>query len=126
MFKVLGEVANYDLDHATQSEHLAKREKRTKVSLETAGEGKAYQSFVVNTGHKGGLERHTIMTNGLLYIYNMKTDKLITLWRPSRNQLFRYYKQLKQRLPEFIIETASTNTKSNYAQGTMKMYKKEE
>jgi len=124
MFRLLGAIKNHDLrDTAEHSLHLGEREARTNIYKGTADAGDLFRSFVVDTGHKNGLERHVIMTGGLLYIYNLKTDRLVTLFRPSKGQLFRYFKGTY--VPKAIHEMALNNTKLNSAQGTTTMYKEE-
>lgn len=115
---------NHDLNHATQSAHLAERQERTKIYLETAGEGTAYKSFLVDSGHKNGLERHILMTNGLLYIYNIVTDKLVTLWRPSSGQINRYFDQLGLKITYKARKWGYENDRLNREQKTNNFYER--
>lgn len=121
-FKVLGSIKNHNLNHAIQSTHLAERQARTKIYLDTADEGVPYKSFIVDTGHRNGLERHIIMSNGLLYIYNLKTDKLITLWRPNSTQIKRYFDQLGLKMTCKAKRFGLKNDVLNKAQKTNNFY----
>jgi hypothetical protein len=47
--------------------------------------------FKVDKQHENGHELHAINRNGLIYIYNFKSRKLITILHPRPQQIKRYY-----------------------------------
>lgn len=53
------------------------------------------ECFIVDTGHKNGLEIHCINIYGLIYIYNKSTMKFITVLNPRPSQIKRYYRALE-------------------------------
>jgi hypothetical protein len=50
--------------------------------------------FLVDNNHINGLEIHCINKYGLIYIYNIHSDRLITILHPRPKQIKRYYNQL--------------------------------
>ena len=69
--------------------------------------------FIVDTGHKNGLEIHCINEHGLIYIYNLLSEKLITILNPRPRQLKRYYMQLKLTTPQEIRDVIKLSHKRN-------------
>lgn len=64
------------------------------------GDGKVIDSFIVDKGHKNGLERHDITDNGIIIIYNAQTHKLITKKIARPFQIKRYYQFTGRRYPK--------------------------
>ena len=60
------------------------------------------ECFIVDKNHKNGNEIHCINENGLIYIYNQKTKKLITVLHARGDQLRRYYWNLGYEVPQNI------------------------
>ena len=50
--------------------------------------------FLVDKQHKNGDEYHLINTDGIIFILNAKTKKLITIKGARGGQIYRYYKSL--------------------------------
>lgn len=71
--------------------------------------------FKVDKKHANGLEIHAINENGLIYIYNFKSRKLITILHARSEQLKRYYNALRIETPETVkrimIEVDERNEK---------------
>jgi hypothetical protein len=53
--------------------------------------GRFVSCFKVDKGHANGKELHAINESGLLFIYNFKSRKLITILHPRPQQIKRYY-----------------------------------
>ena len=56
--------------------------------------------FVIDRGHKDGLEVHSITDNGLIIIHNLTSGKLITKLLARKNQIKRYYESTGREPPE--------------------------
>lgn len=84
-----------------------KREKLIKKYL--GGDGNVVDSFVVDKGHKNGLEKHCITDNGIIIIYNVLSGKLISKLVARPQQVKRYYEHTGKYPPleyESILELA--------------------
>jgi len=81
------------------------RERRIKE----IGEGAIYAEFIVDNGHKNGAERHIITTNGIIIIYNVKTNRLITKLIARPGQIKKYYPD--GNYPQEIISIALEHAK---------------
>lgn len=55
------------------------------------GEGEKFAEFIVDRGHKDGKERHVLTTTGIIIIYNVITEKMITKLIARPGQIRRYY-----------------------------------
>ena len=86
-------------------EHLI----RTKI-----GYGRTVDTFIVDRGHRDGAERHEISTTGIITIYNVRTNKLITKLVARPNQIKRYYEAEGRVAPQDILNLAYEHTKKNY------------
>jgi hypothetical protein len=72
--------------------------------------------FAVDKGHKDGIELHMINDNGIIYVYNIWTRRLITMLGARVGQIKRYYTLSGKEIPEDvkeIIAKASKNIKNN-------------
>lgn len=61
--------------------------------------GKPVYSFVVDTAHPNGYEIHTLTEDGLIFIQNEKTKKLVTFLFARPQQIRRYFQNLGEKLP---------------------------
>ena len=64
------------------------------------GDGKIIDSFIVDKGHKNGLERHNITDNGIIIIYNLSSKKLVSKLIARPCQIKRYYQCTGKRYPK--------------------------
>jgi hypothetical protein len=69
--------------------------------------------FKVDKDHVNGLELHAINENGLLYIYNFKSRKLITILHARSEQLKRYYNALGLPIPQKVYNIIKEVEKRN-------------
>ena len=64
------------------------------------GDGRVVDSFIVDKGHKDGIERHEITDNGIIIIYNATSNKLCSKLIARPYQIKRYYKSTGRRYPK--------------------------
>lgn len=64
------------------------------------GDGRVIDSFIVDKGHKDGIERHEITDNAIIIIYNVVSGKLVSKLIARPFQIKRYYKSTGRRYPK--------------------------
>lgn len=98
------------------SHHYNKRRnKREKFIIEHLnGDGKVIDSFIVDRGHKDGLERHDITENGIIIIYNVETQKLISKLIARPNQIKRYYHNSGRKPPTWLLKLCEWHENLRY------------
>ena len=89
-----------------------KREKLIKKYLN--GDGKVIDSFVVDKGHKKGLERHDITENGIILIYNATSNKLVSKLIARPAQIKRYYKNSGREPPQWLLDLCTWHESLHY------------
>ena len=83
------------------SEHYrTERYRREKFIDEHLGDGQMIDEFIIDRGHPNGAERHCIMDNGVIVIYNVESGKLITKLLARPHQIKRYYEFSGREPPE--------------------------
>lgn len=81
-----------------------KRCKRERIINEHCnGDGKVIDSFVVDKGHVKGLERHDITDTGMIIVYNLNSQKLVTKLIAREGQIRRYYVNSGREPPLYLI-----------------------
>ena len=69
-----------------------KRYKREKlIEKYVNGDGYMIDCFIVDKGHRNGVECHSITDNGIIIIHNLYSGKLVTKLLARENQIKRYY-----------------------------------
>lgn len=68
------------------------------------GNGKIIDCFVVNKGHKNGAELHCVTNHGLIVIYNVNTQKLVTKLVARPQQVIRLYMHTKKIPAKELLE----------------------
>ena len=77
-----------------------KRCKREKfIHKYIKGDGKIIDEFIIDKGHKNGLEIHQITDNAIIIIRNYNSGKLVTKLLARENQIKRYYKSTEKTPP---------------------------
>ncbi len=76
--------------------------------------GQPLFSFVVDTAHPNGNEIHTLTENGLIFIQNENTKKMVTFLFARPQQIKRYFQNLGEDLPRTrqfnnMIKSANIN-----------------
>ena len=85
------------------------RSKREEFIDKYFGNGQIIDEFIVDRGHPKGAERHCIMDNGVIVIFNLASGKLITKLLARPHQIKRYYESSGKEPPkeyERILELA--------------------
>lgn len=89
-----------------------KREKIIKKYLN--GDGKVIDSFIIDKGHKNGLERHDITENGVILIYNVTSGKLVSKLIARPHQIKRYYTDSDRKPPQWLLDLCLWHQSLNY------------
>lgn len=92
-----------------------KRYKREKfINKHLCGDGNVIDSFVVDKGHKDGLEKHCITDTGLIIVYNLKSQKLVTKLIARENHVKRYYQNVNKKPPKWLLDLCRWHNSLNY------------
>jgi hypothetical protein len=95
--------AIYDKDIINKDETLHIKERKERIrKYSNLLSFKMLYCFRVDNDHWNGDEIHCINEYGLIYIYNYKSKKYITILHPRPSQLKRYFHQLNITLPNDI------------------------
>ena len=86
------------------------RNGREKLISKIIKDGNPIVEFVVDKGHKNGLERHVITDTGLIIIYNLNSGKLVTKLIARPEQLTRY----RWDVPKSILQLAEWHKSLQY------------
>ncbi len=91
------------------------RYKREKfINEHLCGDGNIIDSFIVDKGHKNGLEKHCITDTGLIIVYNLGSGKLVTKLIARKNQVMRYYKDVDKYPPRWLLDLCDWHNSLNY------------
>ena len=90
MFRMIKNIEGFEPSNETK--HTRERQKRIALAkqLINSESAKVLQYTICDTGHKNGLEVHVIYNNGIVFIYNMKSHRLITVLIARVPQIERY------------------------------------
>lgn len=101
---------------AKQTNHYKKkRYKREQfISKYLCGDGNVIDSFVVDKGHRDGLEKHCVTDTGLIIVYNLNSQKLVTKLIARPNQIKRYYREVDREPPRWLVDLAYWHNSLNY------------
>lgn len=80
----------------------------------TNGDGNVIDSFIVDKGHKDGVEIHSITDTGLIIIHNKESGKLVTKLIARPEQIKRYYKNLDKHPPKWLLSLAEWHKSLGY------------
>ena len=106
MFKVVKNIEVFESSNATK--HTEERQKRIALAkqLIISESAKVIQYSICDTEHKNGLEVHVVYNNGIVFIYNMESRKLITVLIARIPQIERYNvtitKTMRQKIKSHI------------------------
>ena len=85
----------------TSKHYQNQRSEREKFIDEClGGNGRVIDSFIVDKGHKNGIERHEITDNAIIIIYNVASGKLVSKLIARPFQIKRYYQSTGRRYPK--------------------------
>ena len=78
------------------------------------GDGRVIDSFVVDKGHKNGLERHDITDTGLIIVYNLESQKLVTKLIAREGQVRRLYSTIGKEPPTWLVSLCRWHCEMGY------------
>ena len=78
------------------------------------GDGKIIDEFIVDKGHKDGLERHCVTDTGMIIIYNAASGKLVSKLIARVNQIKRYYIGTDKEPPASLLRLAEWHESLRY------------
>lgn len=109
---------NLLIEHSKKSRHFQQdRLSRYRKILSLEKFPVINESFLVDNGHKKGMEIHCVSTHGIIYIYNYNSRKLITMIIARPNQIKRLYESCGENIPEIILQEAKKNNTKKCRQG---------
>lgn len=89
------------------SDHYSEdRQDRDAFIRDVIGVGNIIDSFVVDRGHPGGAEIHSVTDTAIIIIHNQKTKKLITEIIARPEQLRRLYRGSGKKIPRKVLSLA--------------------
>lgn len=99
----------------TSKHYNRQRNKRQRIiDRYTNGDGKIIDIFVIDNGHKDGVEIHSITDTGLIIIHNKDSGKLVTKLIARPTQIERYYKNSNKHPPIWLIRLAQWHMDMGY------------
>ena len=99
---------------AISSHFSHERRSRNALIHEVIGLGNVIDSFVVNRGHVGGAEIHSVTDTAIIVINNYQTNKLITELIARPEQLRRLYRERGEEPPKWLLRRAYHNNRHRY------------
>lgn len=96
------------------STHYINDRQARELLIRKIGYGKKVAEFIVDKGHPNGPERHEVSDTGIVTIYNLRTNKLITKLIARPNQIRRYYEAEGRVAPQDILQIAYEHSLKNY------------
>ena len=99
---------------STSVHYNTERQGRDLFINDFIGVGKIVDSFIVDRGHPGGAEIHSVTDTAIIIIHNQKTNKLITELIARPEQIRRLYRSAGKTPPKKIIELAYKHNRDRY------------
>lgn len=91
MFNLIMETVHTGAGNTSRHFAMDRQARKSVVeSLIKSEHGYVVKSYIVDTGHKNGLEVHDVYSNSVVKIYNYNTNKHITDIIARPNQIKRY------------------------------------
>lgn len=90
------------------------RQSRNTFINNCIGVGEVVDSFIVDRGHPGGAEIHSVTDTAIIIIHNQKTNKLITVLIARPEQIRRLYRSAGKTPPKNIIKLAYKHNIDRY------------
>lgn len=99
-----------------ESRHYKQQRNRREklIKKHVNGDGNIIDSFIVNKGHKDGIEIHSITDTGLIIVTNKESGKLVTKLIARPAQIQRYYKMSNKHPPRWLLELAGWHQQLHY------------
>lgn len=93
--------------------HYKNRNSRNDL-IAKIGDGTAIEFFYVDRGHRDGAERHVVTDNGIIIVYNEKTNRLVTKLIARPHQIKRYYDLIGAKAPQYVLDVAERHKMLGY------------
>lgn len=93
------------------TDHFEARKARTKYIHNEIGIGNIVDKFIVDRGHPGGNEIHSVTDTAIIIIQNETTKRLITELIARPEQLRRLYRGIGKEPPKSILKLAYEHNK---------------
>lgn len=77
-------------------------------------DGYIIDGFVIDNGHKNGLEVHSITDKGIIIIHNYNTGKLITKLIARPKQINKYYRDAGRDAPKWLLDLCKCHKDAGY------------
>ena len=103
----------YEYDKDKQTDHLGERYQR----LVLYGAGEYLDAFVVDTGHRDGLEVHIVDSIGVIHIFNKESKRYVTILSGRPAQIKMYYEQLGLEIDDAVEDAIKTAHERNEREG---------
>lgn len=81
------------------TKHYEEQRIKREQLINDLGDSYIIDGFVVDKGHKNGLEVHSITSNGVIVIHNLHSGELITKLIARPHQIERYYESTGREKP---------------------------
>ena len=97
--------------------HERERKERLHNIRKLVGFGKPIKAFYWDKDHINGKEEHIITDNGLIIIFNVRTQKLVTILIARPNQISRYWTLQGLDVPSqynYLLELAKDHEEKGY------------
>lgn len=78
------------------------------------GLGHVVNDFVINRGHKDGPEIHILTSTGIIIVENYYTKKVVTKLIARPHQIKRYYDNIGESAPAWLIAIARQHNSLGY------------
>lgn len=78
------------------------------------GLGHVVNDFVINRGHKDGPEIHILTSTGIIIVENYYTKKVVTKLIARPQQIQRYYDNIGEEAPAWLILIAKQHNALGY------------
>ena len=101
-FHVINKVYFSVQEELCDTNHVCKRLERLSYLKEISNEN-IISSFLVDTNHPDGKEIHCITKDAGIYIFNARTNRLVTTLIARPGQIRRYYNALNLRIPKHVL-----------------------
>ena len=98
----------------TRTTHFNERQTRNDFIKNEIGIGNPIRTFKWDKGHPNGPELHTVTDTGIIIIRNERTNKLVTTLIARPGQIYRYYINVGEVPPTYLMNIAREHQESGY------------
>lgn len=95
------------------SNHYTNDREAREALIQSIGYGHIVKTVVVDRHHPNGPEIHKVSDTGIIFIYNQRTEKMVTKLIARPGQIRRYYGENEQ-IPAGLLNIAREHQKMAY------------